>query len=133
MNVWIGVGRLTADPEIRVASETQKTIARFSVAINRNKKDADFINCVAFDKTAELLEKYFHKGDRIGIQGRIQTGSYKNRDGQTVRTTEVMVSSIEFLQDKKAEAEPARTSYTEPVQQTFADLGEVDDDELPFK
>ena len=132
MNVWIGVGRLTADPEIRVASETQKTIARFSVAINRNKKDADFINCVAFDKTAELLEKYFHKGDRIGIQGRIQTGSYKNRDGQTVRTTEVMVSSIEFLHDKKAEAEPARTSYTEPVQQSFVDLGEVDDDDLPF-
>lgn len=125
MNVWIGVGRLTADPEIRVASETQKTIARFSVAINRNKKDADFINCVAFDKTAELLEKYFHKGDRIGIQGRIQTGSYKNRDGQTVRTTDVMVSSIEFLQDKKAEAEPAQTS--------FVDLGEVDDAELPFK
>lgn len=125
MNVWIGVGRLTADPEIRVASESQKTIARFSVAINRNKKDADFINCVAFDKTAELLEKYFHKGDRIGIQGRIQTGSYKNRDGQTVRTTEVMVSSIEFLQDKKAEAEPAQMS--------FVDLGEVDDAELPFK
>lgn len=132
MNLWVGVGRLTADPEIRVASETQKTIARFSVAINRNKKDADFINCVAFDKTAELLEKYFHKGDRIGVQGRIQTGSYKNRDGQTVRTTDVMVSSIEFLQDKKAEAEPAQTSYTEPVQQTFADLGEVDDDDLPF-
>ena len=133
MNIWVGVGRLTADPEIRVAAESQKTIARFRVAINRNKKEADFINCVAFDKTAELLEKYFHKGDRIGIQGRIQTGSYTNKDGQTVYTTDVMVGSIEFLQDKKAEAEPARTSYTEPVQQTFVDLGEVDEDDLPFK
>lgn len=124
MNKWIGVGRLTKDPEIRVTQE-QKSIGRITVAINRNRKDADFISCIAFDKKAELLEKYFRKGDRIGIVGSIRTGSYKNRDGQTVYTTDVMVDEIEFLQDKKQE----------PRQATFDDYSapeDVDDTDLPF-
>lgn len=124
MNKWIGVGRLTKDPEIRVTQE-QKSIGRIIVAINRNRQDADFISCIAFDKKAELLEKYFRKGDRIGIVGSIRTGSYKNRDGQTVYTTDVMVDEIEFLQDKKQE----------PRQATFDDYSapeDVDDADLPF-
>lgn len=96
------VGRLTKDPEIRVIAESQKSVARFTVAVNRNKTDADFIPCVAFDKKAELLEKYVHKGDRIGVIGSIKTVSYE-KDGHKVYTTDVYVNEIEFLQDKKEE------------------------------
>ena len=102
MNKLILVGRLTKDPEIRVNND-QKGIAKFTVAVNRNKNEADFIRCVAFDRKAELLEKYFHKGDRIGVTGRLQIGSYTNREGQTIPTAEIMVEEIEFLQDKKQE------------------------------
>jgi single-strand DNA-binding protein len=102
MNKAILVGRLTKDPEIRV-TENQKTIARFTVAVNRVKEGADFLNCVAFDRKAELLEKYFHKGDRIGVIGSIRIGSYTNKEGQKVNTTEIMVDEIEFLQDKREE------------------------------
>ena len=99
MNRTTLVGRLTKDPDVRV-TEDQKTIARFTLAINRNKKDTDYIPCVAFNKTAELVEKYFHKGDRIGVWGSIRTGKYE-KDGRTVYTTDVYVDEIEFLQDKK--------------------------------
>ena len=99
MNRVIIVGRLTKDPEIRV-TEAQKTIGRFTVAVNRNKNEADYINCVAFDRRAELLEKYFHKGDRIGVFGSIKTGSYE-KDGRRIATFDIVVDEIEFLQDKK--------------------------------
>lgn len=99
MNRVIIVGRLTKDPEIRV-TEAQKTIGRFTVAVNRNKNEADYINCVAFDRRAELLEKYFHKGDRIGVFGSIKTGSYE-KDGRRISTFDIVVDEIEFLQDKK--------------------------------
>ena len=102
MNKVILVGRITRDPEIRVNQE-QKEIARFTVAINRNKRETDFINCVAFDKKAELLEKYFKKGDRIGITGRLQIGSYTNKEGQKIGTADIIVDEIEFLQDKREE------------------------------
>lgn len=101
MNKLIAVGRLTKDPEIRVGE--QKTVARFSIAVNRNKKEADFIKCVAFDRKAELLEKYFRKGDRIGVVGRLQIGSYTNKDGVKIPTADIMVEEIEFLQDKREE------------------------------
>lgn len=114
------VGRLTKDPEIRV-TQAQKSIGRFTIAINRNSQTADFVPCVAFDKTAGLLEKYFRKGDRIGVIGSIRTNSYKDRDGKTVYTTDVWVDRLEFLQDKREEP-----------QETFADLGTVDDADLPF-
>lgn len=124
MNNWAGAGRLTADPEIRVTGD-QLTVARFTMAINRNRKETDFIPVVAFGKTAELIEKYFHKGDRIGVVGRIQTGSYKNKDGVTVKTFDAVANEIEFLQDKKQE----------PSQATLDDYSapeDVDDADLPF-
>ena len=99
MNRVIIVGRLTKDPEIRV-TEAQKTIGRFTVAVNRNKNEADYINCVAFDRRAELLEKYFHKGDRIGVFGSIKTGSYE-KEGRRISTFDIVVDEIEFLQDRK--------------------------------
>lgn len=99
MNKWIGVGRLTKDPEVRVNQD--KSIARFSMAINMGRDQVEYINITAFDKRAELIEKHFRKGDRIGIIGRIHNGSYTNRDGQKVYTSEIYVDEIEFLQDKK--------------------------------
>ena len=103
------VGRLTRDPEIRYSQgENATATARFSVAVNRRFKnaegnyDADFINCVAFGKSAEFVEKYFKKGMAIGLTGRIQTGNYTNKDGQKVYTTDVIVEETEFVESKGA-------------------------------
>lgn len=105
MNKVILVGRFTRDPEL---SHTNSNMAfcKFSLAANRpfkNKNgeyEADFPNCVAWDKTAELISKHFLKGNRIGIVGRLQTGSYENKDGNKVYTTDVVVESFEFVESK---------------------------------
>ncbi len=128
MNKAILVGRLTKDPELRNSGE--KSVVKFSIAINRNYKnergeyDADFINCIAFGKTSEFIAKYFQKGNLIGITGRIQTGSYKNRDGVKVYTTDVMVESTEFINGKKSDDSSKSYSNNE--------RDEPDDDEYPF-
>lgn len=107
MNKSMILGRLTRNPDVRYSDnpEGQLAIARFTVAVNRpapkgEKEKADFISCVAFGRTAQLLEKYFSKGSRILVEGRIQTGSYKNRDGQTVYTTDLYAERIEFVDYK---------------------------------
>ena len=107
MNKVIIIGRFTRDPEIKYTTgENATATARFSLAVNRRFKnkegnyDADFINCVAFGKTAEFIEKYFTKGMAIGITGRIQTGSYTNKEGQKVYTTDVVVEETEFVESK---------------------------------
>lgn len=120
MNKWIGVGRLTRDPEVRMSGE--KTICRTSMAINMSKDQVEYINITAFDKKADLIEKYFHKGDRIGIIGRIHNGSYTNKDGAKVYTSEIYVEEVEFLQDKK-EAKPV---------DEFGIPTDVEDGDLPF-
>ena len=109
MNSVILVGRLTRDPEVRYTSDTQRAIANFSIAIDRGKgrdgKDlgTDFPNIVCYGKTAELVEKYVGKGMQVGIQGRLQTRSYENRDGKKVYVTEVIADRVEFLDSKKKE------------------------------
>ena len=108
MNKVILMGRLTRDPEIRYsAGESSTAVARYSLAVDRRfrrdgEANADFINCVAFGKTAEFAERYFHQGIKIAITGRIQTGSYTNRDGQKVYTTDVVVEEQEFAESKAA-------------------------------
>lgn len=111
MNKVILIGRLTRDPEIRVgAGENSITIARYTLAVDRRVKKsesgaeqtADFIPCVAFGRAAEFAEKYFHQGIKVLVAGRIQTGSYTNRDGQKVYTTEVIVEEQEFAESKRA-------------------------------
>ena len=108
MNTVILMGRLTRDPEVRYSQgENAMAIARYSLAVDRPKTrnnqepGADFINCVAFGKSGEHAEKYFRQGMRVLISGRIQTGSYTNRDGQKVYTTEVVVNSQEFADSKR--------------------------------
>lgn len=99
------VGNLTADPEMRYASDSQMAILKFRVAVSRQKKNgedrgADFINCVAFGKTAETAERYICKGFKVGVRGRWTTGSYKDRDGKTIYTNELTVDDLLFLSNK---------------------------------
>ena len=120
MNKVILMGRLTRDPEVRYSQGTNSmAIARYTLAVdrrmNRNNQDpnaptADFINCVAFDRHGEFAEKYLHKGMKIAVEGRIQTGSYTNKEGQKVFTTEVIVENHEFCESKNAEKTQGQTS-----------------------
>lgn len=130
MNRAILVGRLTRDPEMR---DTQggTRVAKFSLAINRRGKDGgtDYISCTAFGKTAELAAQYLSKGSRVGVVGRIQTGSYE-RDGHKVYTTDIVVDEVEFL-ETRAEAQRGRAEDVEAVFGVPPQVTE-DDDELPF-
>ena len=123
------VGRLTRDPEIKV-SASGSSYARFAIAVDRRKKDdgADFINIIAFGKTSEFIEKYFRKGQRIGINGRIQTGSYEEKDGKKVYTFDVIAENVEFVESKSASA-----SATPANADGFVNIPDgVEDPGLPF-
>ena len=146
MNKVILMGRLTRDPEVRYSSgDNQMAIARYSLAVDRRgRRDgdgqtADFINCVAFGKAAEFGEKYFHKGIKIAITGRIQTGSYTNKDGQKVYTTDVVVEEQEFAESKAASSEnaggftPADRPSPSSAGDGFMNIPDGIDEELPFK
>jgi len=109
MNKVILMGRLTRDPEVRYSNGAngQTAIARFSLAVDRRRaansnegQTADFINCVAFGKTGEFAEKYLKKGTKIALTGRIQTGSYTNKEGQKVYTTDIIAEEVEFAESK---------------------------------
>lgn len=109
MNKAILMGRLTRDPEIRYSNGPEQTaVGRFTLAVDRrgqrqgNQQNADFIPCVAFGKKAEFVEKYTHKGTKVIVEGEIRTGSYTNREGRKVYTTEIYVSDIEFAESKAA-------------------------------
>lgn len=104
MNCVQIVGRLCKAPELRTNGDT--TVTKFSVAVDRRfkKDEADFINCVAFGKTAEFIDKYFSKGNRIGITGEWRTGSYTNKDGNKVYTNDCVVTTAEFVESKKDSA-----------------------------
>ena len=144
MNKVILMGRLTRDPEIRYSQGERSTaVARYSLAVNRTFKrdgepDADFINCVAFGRQAEFAEKYFHKGIRIVITGRIQTGSYTNKDGQKVYTTDVVVEECEFAESKNAAGDNSgftpsdRPSPSSAAGDGFMNIPDGIDEELPF-
>lgn len=131
------VGRLTKDPEVRY-TDGGSTIARFSLAVDRRYKSengptADFPNCVAFGKTAEFIEKYFRKGMRMGCQGRIQTGSYTNKDGQKVYITDVVVESCEFVEAKASQQSEENNDGFGPADENgFMNIPADIDEEFPF-
>ncbi len=139
MNKVILMGRLTRDPEVRYsAGENALAIARYTLAVDRRfHKDgeatSDFISCVSFGRTAEFAEKYFRQGLRIVVSGRIQTGSYTNRDGQKVYTTEVVVEEQEFAESKKS-SETSQSSQTPPPTGSdgFMNIPDGIEEELPF-
>lgn len=137
MNKVILIGRLTKDAEVRHSQgENSTAIARYNLAVDRRfKKDgdaqtADFINCVAFGRGAEFAEKYLRKGTKIAIVGRIQTGSYTNKDGQKVYTTDVVVEEQEFAESKASQSESASTPAS--VGDGFMSIPDGIDEELPF-
>ena len=137
MNKVIIIGRFTRDPEIKYSTgENATATARFSLAVNRRFKnkegnyDADFINCVAFGKTAEFIEKYFTKGMAIGITGRIQTGSYINNEGQKVYKTEVVVEETEFVESKNKGTSDNVSNNNANSNSDFEET--ASDDEMPF-
>lgn len=135
MNKWLGIGRLTADPEVRYSQgENPLCIARYRLAIDRKYKkegepEADFISCVAFGKQGEFAEKYLHKGMKIGVEGRIQTGSYE-KDGHKVYTTDIVVEAHDFCESKGTASSPA--PQNDNVADGFIPIGDIADEELPF-
>ena len=135
------VGRLTKDPDIKYGQGENSCVARFSIAVNRRVKnkqgtyDADFISCVAFGKSGEFIEKYFKKGMAIGVTGRIQTGSYTNKDGQKIYTTDVIVEEIEFVESKNAKSDSGssqQNTVPSAAGDGFMNLPDGIDEELPF-
>lgn len=135
------LGRLTRDPEVRYsAGENANATARFSLAVTRKFKnaegnyDADFINCVAFGKTAEFIEKYFTKGSMVAISGRIQTGNYTNKDGAKVHTTDIVVEEVEFAGSKNdgGANDNAAAKHTYQPNNGFASAADDSDEPLPF-
>lgn len=137
MNKWLGIGRLTAEPEVRYSQgENPLCIARYRLAIDRKYKkegeqEADFISCIAFGKQGEFAEKYLHKGMKIGVEGRIQTGSYTNKDGQKVYTTDIVVEAHEFCESKGTASSPAPHNDDDDAE-GFIPIGNIPDEELPF-
>lgn len=127
MNKVVLIGRVTKDIEVRKTG-TGKSFTRFTLAVNRRGKDAgaNFITCVAWEKTADLLGAYVKKGNQIGICGRIETGKYEDRDGKTVFTTDVMVEEMDFLESKGS-----TPAANEPTDQQ-PDIPEIGSDDLPF-
>ena len=143
MNKVVLMGRLTRDPEVRYsAGENALAIARYTLAVDRRfRRDgeatADFINCVSFGRTAEFAEKYFRKGTKVAVTGRIQTGSYTNKDGVRVYTTEVVVEEQEFAESKSASDNaggfaPADRPSPSSAGDGFMNIPEGIDEELPF-
>lgn len=135
MNRVTLVGRLTANPELRYTS-SNLPLSRFTIAVNRQKKEdgtqnADFINCVAWNKTAELICTYLTKGSLVGLEGRIQTGTYEKPDGTRGYTTDVLVQNIEFLESKKNAAQITPQEVEQNTTDPFADFGtQVDIDQF---
>lgn len=154
------IGRITADPDVKNSSNG-KPLCHFTLAVDRAFKregqpDADFIRCIAFDKTADIMSRYVHKGDRLGVSGSIQTGSYTDKDGKKVYTTDVLVQRLDLLEPKRQQEATYRPqpTYQQPARQhasgyqqyqndhnndnrppkTFAynDSDYVDDSDLPF-
>ena len=136
MNKVILMGRLTRDPEVRYSQGAEPmAIARYTLAIDRKYKNnsdvtADFISCVSFGKTAEFAEKYFKQGTKIAISGRLQTGSYTNKDGNRVYTTDVVVEEQEFAESKNAsrDEEPTQTADANG----FMNIPDSVAEQLPF-
>ena len=141
MNKVILMGRLTRDPDIRYtqpnSAQEQTCIARYSLAVNRRfnrdgEQKVDFISCVAFGRQAEFAEKYLRKGTKIVLAGRIQTGSYTNRDGQKVYTTDVVVEEQEFAESKTAGQIAQQNPAPMTREDGFMEIPDGLEEELPF-
>jgi single-strand DNA-binding protein len=136
MNITMLVGRLTKDSELRF-TENEKKVGNFTLAINRDYKntngeyETDFINCVVFGEQAETLNKYTQKGDLIGVQGRLQTRNYEDKEGKKHYITEVLVNKVQFLSTKNSQKNENNVESSDP----YVEMGNkvaFDEDSLPF-
>lgn len=149
MNKVILMGRLTRDPEVRYSQSNGESlaIANYSLAVDRrfvrnnaggDQQTADFINCVVFGKSAEFAEKYFRKGTKIAVTGRLQTRNYTNKEGQKVYVTEVVIEDQEFAESKNANGGQGGGDYSRPsaapsgADEGFMNIPDGIDDEIPF-
>ena len=146
MNKVVLMGRLTRNPDVRYSQGEKATcVARYTLAVNRRfrrdgEQDADFINCVAFGRTAEFLERFGRKGTKFVLEGRIQTGSYTNKDGQRVYTTDVVAENVEFAESKNASGGGDNSGFTPSDRPSpssaagdgFMNIPDGIDEELPF-
>lgn len=124
MNQVILIGRLTRDPELVYTPGNQTAVTHFSIAVDRpgtqgREKQADFIRITTFGKQAENCDRYLHKGKQVAVNGRIQTGSYKNKEGQTVYTTDVIANNVEFLEAASKELQDSHTKHIVIVHRTI--------------
>lgn len=132
MNKVLLIGRLTRDVDVRYTQGNEPMcIAKFTIAVDRrikkeNEQTADFISCTAFGKNGEFAEKYLKKGTKIAVEGRWQTGSYKNKEGQTVYTNDCIVDSMEFAESKQTEITPQTDD------KGFMNVSDADMEQLPF-
>ena len=139
MNQFTGIGRLTKDVEVRQTSNG-KSVGSFTLAVNGFNDNTDFIRCQVWDKRADNLARFTHKGSQIGVTGRISTGSYQDKDGKTVYTTDVVVNSFDLLDPKETKQDrpdPYNPQNTDDggVDDSFKDDGQqidISDDDLPF-
>ena len=137
MNKVILIGRLTRDVEMKYSTNNDTAIARYTLAVNRPFKregepEADFLPCVAFNKTAEFAEKYLAKGMRVAIAGRIKTGSYTNSEAKKVYVSEIVVERQEFLEKKIRNSQPEANAAANNSGNAFMDIPDGIDEELPF-
>ena len=141
MNKVVLMGRLTRDPDVRYTQgDRPLAVARYTLAVNRrfkrdNEPDADFINCVAFGRAGEFAEKYLKQGTKIVVSGRIQTGSYTNKDGMKVYTTDVVIEEQDFAKSKAAAAQNMAASAPQPSAASsdgFMNIPDGLEEELPF-
>lgn len=128
MNKVVLVGRLTKDPELRFTAGSGNSVSRFTIAVNRQfkKDETDFISCVAFGKTAEIIAQHFIKGKQIAVSGSIRTGSYDAQDGTKRYTTDVVVDAFDFIGSNNKETDE------QGLKDTFGDVMDVDDGDMPF-
>ena len=131
------IGRLTRDPQVSYTSESQMAVARFAIAVDRPvkagaEKQTDFPNIVVFGKSAENCERYLSKGRLVGIEGRIQTGSYTNKDGQKVYTTDVIANRVEFLEWANKDGQNENQGAPSGEMDIPPGFSQIDDDEVPF-
>lgn len=140
INRVVLVGRLTKDPELR-KTQNGTSVVSYTLAVSRRTQnpgqpEADFIGCVAWNKTADLMAQYLHKGSLIGVEGRIQTRNYDNQQGQRVYVTEVVTDNVQFLEprNQQPQYEQPQNTYQPPHQQTFAEASDevFTDEDLPF-
>ena len=130
MNNVTLIGRLVGDPDLSYTPNTQTAKCTFTLAVDRMKKDdgADFIRITVWGKQAENCNKYLSKGRQAAVRGHIQTGSYKDKDGKTVYTTDVVAENVEFIGGRSAHEKPSESQYEEPQYEGFTGVG----DDMPY-